>query len=167
MFFSQPVTSSATIASSKKEKETWKTSEIKKKLISPTNFLHGKKCKSVFRYTKVLHILKLPPHTSLQCQDDAELMDNQQSNKWAAERKYLLEVIRCLLYLGRQGMALQGQDGKENFTQLLRLLSTNDKNTLYHLEGKIGYKYTHNDVQNEILGIMAFLTLQEKLKTIR
>ena len=94
-------------------------------------------------------------------------MDNQQSNKWAAERKYLLEVIRCLLYLGRQGIALQGQDGKENFTQLLRLLSTNDKNTLYHLEGKIGYKYTHNDVQNEILGIMAFLTLQEKLKTIR
>ena len=105
--------------------------------------------------------------TISQCQDDAELMDNQQSNKWAAERKYLLEVIRCLLYLGRQGIALQGQDGKENFTQLLRLLSTNDKNTLYHLEGKIGYKYTHNDVQNEILGIMAFLTLQEKLKTIR
>ena len=64
-----------------------------------------------------------------------------------------MEVIRCLLYLGRQGIALQGQDGKENFTQLLRLLSTNDTNILYHLEGKIGYKYTHNDVQNEILGI--------------
>ena len=29
------------------------------------------------------------------------------------------------------------------------------------------YKYMHNDVQNEILDIMAILTLQEKLKTIR
>ena len=49
----------------------------------------------------------------------------------------------------------------------MRLLSTNEKNILYHLEGKIGRKYTHKDVQNEIFDIMAFLTLQEKLKTIR
>ena len=41
------------------------------------------------------------------------------------------------------------------------------KKKLYHLEGKIGHKYTHNDVQNEISDIMAVLTLQEKLKTIR
>ena len=32
---------------------------------------------------------------------------------------------------------------------------------------KIGPKYTHNDVQNEILDIVAVLTLQETLKTIR
>ena len=37
-----------------------------------------------------------------------------------------------------------------------------------HLEGRIGHKYTHNEVQNEILDIMAVLTLQAlKLKTIR
>ena len=42
-----------------------------------------------------------------------------------------------------------------------------NKKILYHLEGKIGHKYTHNDVQNEISDIMAALTLQEKLKTIR
>ena len=41
------------------------------------------------------------------------------------------------------------------------------RNILYHLDGKIGHKYTHNDVQNEILDIMAVLALQEKLKTIR
>ena len=88
-------------------------------------------------------------------------MDNQQSKKRAIERKYLLEVIRC-------HNSIQGHDGNDNFIQLLRLLSTNDKNILYHLEGRIGHKYTHNEVQNEILDIMAVLTLQAlKLKTIR
>ena len=94
-------------------------------------------------------------------------MDNRQSKKRDTERTYLLEVIRCFRYLGRQGIALQGRDGNDSFTQLLHLLSTNKKNILYHLEGKIGHKYTHNDVQNEISDIMAVLTLQEKLKTIR
>ena len=94
-------------------------------------------------------------------------MDNQLSKNRARKLKYLLEVIRCLRYLGRQGIALQGYDGIDNFTQILRFLSTNDKNILYHLEGKIGHKYLHNDIQNEILDIMAVLTLQEKLKTIR
>ena len=34
------------------------------------------------------------------------------------------------------------------------------------MKEKIGHKYTHNDVQNELLDIMAVLTLQEKLKLI-
>ena len=50
---------------------------------------------------------------------------------------------------------------------VLRLLSTNNKNILYHLEGKIGQKCTHNNVQNEIFDAMVVMTLQEKLKTIR
>ena len=94
-------------------------------------------------------------------------MDNKQSKKRATEQKYLLEVIRCLRYLDRQGIVLKAQDGSDNFTQLLRLLSTNNKNILHHLEGKIGHKYRHNYVQNKILHIMAVLTLQEKLVTIR
>ena len=94
-------------------------------------------------------------------------MDNQQSKKRATERKYILEVIRCLCYIGRQGIAQQGHDGNGNFTQLLRLLRTNDKNILYHIEQNIGHKYTHNDMQNEILDIMAVLALQEKLKTVQ
>ena len=50
---------------------------------------------------------------------------------------------------------------------VLRLLSTNNKNILYHLEGKITQKCTHNNVQNEIFDVMAVRTLQEKLETIR
>ena len=46
----------------------------------------------------------------------------------------------------------------DNFTQLLRLLGTKDGNAIDHLEEKFSHKYTHNDSQNELLGI----TLQEK-----
>ena len=62
--------------------------------------------------------------TISQCQDAGELMDNQQSKKRATERKYLLEVIRCLCYLSRQGIALQDRNGNDNFTQLLHLKKT-------------------------------------------
>lgn len=96
-----------------------------------------------------------------------ELLDNQLSKRRAEERKYLLEIIRCLRYLGRQGIALQGHVGNDNFCQLLRLLGTNNKSILDHLDGKIGKKYTHNEVQNELLDIMAAVTLEDKLKTIR
>ena len=78
-----------------------------------------------------------------------------------------MQIIRCLCYLGWQGIAFQGSDGNDNFTQLLCLLGTNDTNIADHLKGKSGYKYTHSDVQNEILNIMANLTLQEKLKVIQ
>ena len=94
-------------------------------------------------------------------------MDTQLTKKRATERKYLLKVIRCLRYFGRQGIALQGSAGNDNLTQLLRLLGANDETVLEHLDGKTGYKYTHSDVQNEILNIMATLTLQEKLKVIQ
>ena len=112
-----------------------KDQQIKKKLILPTAFLHGKKHQ--------INVAASYQLTISQCQDVGELMDNEQSNKRAIERKYLLEVNRCFRYLGRQGIALQGHDGNDNFTQLLRLLNTNDKNILYHLQGKIGHKYTH------------------------
>ena len=94
-------------------------------------------------------------------------MDSQLTKRRATQRKYLMQIIRCLCYLGWQGIAFQGSDGNDNFTQLLCLLGTNDTNIADHLKGKSGYKYTHSDVQNEILNIMANLTLQEKIKVIQ
>ena len=38
-------------------------------------------------------------------------MDNKQSKKRATEQKYLLEVIRCLRYLDRQGIVLKPKMG--------------------------------------------------------
>ena len=63
-------------------------------------------------------------------------MDNQLLKKREVERKYLIEVIKCLRYLARQEIALQGHDGNDNFTQLLRLIGTKDSNITDHLEGK-------------------------------
>ena len=94
-------------------------------------------------------------------------MDSQLTKRRATQRKYLMQIIRCLCYLGWQGIAFQGSDGNDNFTQLLCLLGTKDTNIADHLKGKSGYKYTHSDVQNEILNIMANLTLQEKIKVIQ
>ena len=35
------------------------------------------------------------------------------------ERQYLLDVIMCLRYLARQGIALQGNEKSDNFAQLM------------------------------------------------
>ena len=43
------------------------------------------------------------------------------------EREYLNKVIESLRYLATQGIPLQGQDGNDNFTQLLLLRSKDDK----------------------------------------
>ena len=112
-------------------------------------------------------IAKTHQFTIPKCHDVGEMIDSKITEQRSIERKYLLQVIRCLRYLGRQGIALQGHNDNDNLTQLLKLIGTNDENVSNHLEGKIGNKYTHSDVQNELLNIMATLTLQEKLKDIK
>ena len=94
-------------------------------------------------------------------------MNSQLVQRRQLERKYLLEAIKCLRYLSRQGIPLQGHNNNDNFTQLLYLLGTKDKNIMDHLDGKVGHKYNHHDVQNELLNIMGAQVLREKLATIR
>ena len=91
-------------------------------------------------------------------------MDKQQSKKRAKEGKYLLEIIRCLRYLGWQGIALQDHDGNDNYFAY----SVHTTNLFYiTLKRKLGrHKYMYNGAQNRILNIVAVLALQEKLKTI-
>ena len=36
-----------------------------------------------------------------------------------------------------------------------------------HLDGKVGHKYNHHDVQNELLNIMGAQVIREKLAAIR
>ena len=101
------------------------------------------------------------------CADVGELMDNKLTDQRQVERKYLLDVIRCLRYLGRQGIALQGHDDNDNFTQLLHLLGNKDSSIMDHIIGKIGHKYSHHDVQNELLNLMGAQVLRKKLDTVR
>ena len=92
-------------------------------------------------------------------------MDSQLVQRRRLERKYLLELIKCLRYLSQQGIPLQGRNNNGNFTQLQSLLGTKDKNIMDHHDGKVGHKYNH-DVQNELLNIMGAQVLREKLATI-
>ena len=71
------------------------------------------------------------------------------------QRKYLLDVIRYLRYLVRQGLTSPGNENNDNFTRLMMLLRIKDGSIIAHLDGKIGNKYTHHDTQNELLNIIS------------
>lgn len=102
-----------------------------------------------------------------QCPDVGELIDGQITQRRSIERKYLLDVLKCLRYLARQGIPLQGLNNEDNLTQLLLLFGTKDESIANRLQGKAGYKYTHHDVQNELLNIMATEVLRSKVSTIQ
>ena len=101
------------------------------------------------------------------CADVGELLDKEVNQQRQVKRKYLLDVIRCLRYLGRQGISLQGHDGNDNFTQLLLLLGSKDSNITDHISGKVGNKYSYPDAQNELLNLMGTEVLRIKLEVIR
>ena len=69
-------------------------------------------------------------------------------------------------YLAGQEIPLQGHDGNGSFTQLLYLLGPKNNNIISDLEGKLGHKYNHHDVQNELLNIMGVQVLWEKVAVI-
>ena len=100
------------------------------------------------------------------CGDVAELANQSIVDSHRKERKHLIDVIRCLRFLARKGVAIQGNPGDDNFTQLLKLLGTKDPSILSKLE-KTKLKYTHNDIQNQLLDLMAEQVRLEKLKEIR
>ena len=83
------------------------------------------------------------------------------------ERKYLLDVIRCLRYLARQGIALQENENNNDFTEPMMLLGKKDESIIAHLDGTIGNKYNHHDIHNELLNIKYRLVLLSKLEAIR
>ena len=100
------------------------------------------------------------------CKDVGEMTNGNIVNVHEKERKYLLGMIMCLRYLAKQGIALQGNENNDNFTQLMMLLGTKDGSIIAHLNGIIGNKYTHHDTQNELLNIMSRHVLLSKLETI-
>ena len=94
------------------------------------------------------------------CSDVGEMIDNQIIKRRQMERKYLIDIIKCLKFLSRQGIPLQGHDNNDNLTQTLLLLRTKDDN-------QIGHKYTHNDIQNELLSMILSHVLRARLSIIR
>ena len=83
------------------------------------------------------------------------------------QKRYLLDIIRCLQCLAGHELALPGNENNDNFTQLMMLLGMKDGSMIAHFDGTIGNKYTHCDTQNELLNIMSCHALLFKKETIR
>ena len=91
---------------------------------------------------------------AIQSNDIGDLVNKNLAYSRKDNRSYLITVIRGLRYLARQGIAIQGTHGSDNFTHLLRLLETKDPLVIKKLE-RSSLKFTHSDLQNELLDIMA------------
>ena len=107
----------------------------------------------------------------LKCGDVLEMTVNDLKNKRLAERKYLIKVIECIRFLACQGLAFRGNDGNDNLTQLLKLLNKDDPAPLTRLDKESHlepgqHKYMHNDIQNELIELIAKQVLAKKLESI-
>ena len=70
------------------------------------------------------------------CNDVGEMVDDQVSQQREDELKYLLDIIKCLRYLARREIPLQGLDNNDNLTQILYLLRTKVNNLTKHIQDK-------------------------------
>ena len=61
-----------------------------------------------------------------ECNDIVEMIDDQITQRRQVEPKYLLDVIKFLRYLARQGIPLQVLDNNDKLTQILYLLGTKE-----------------------------------------
>ena len=93
-----------------------------------------------------------------QCGDVLEMRVNDLKNKGLTKRKYLIKVMECILFLARQGLDFRDNDGNDNLTQLFKLLKDPALLTRLDKESHLEpgqHKYMHNDIQNELIGLIA------------
>ena len=78
-------------------------------------------------------------------------------------QKCLIKIIEAIQLLGRQGLAMLGDesDKNSNFMKLLKLRSNKE-----WLEKKTA-KYTYHDIQNELLKLLAHLILRDLTDEMR
>ncbi|KAJ8018695.1 Zinc finger MYM-type protein 1 [Holothuria leucospilota] len=82
-------------------------------------------------------------------------------------RQYLIKIIECLQFLGRQGIPIQGNtEDQSNFIQLLKLRAQDNPFISKWLNSK-EEKYTNHDIQNEIFEIMAHNVICDIVQDIR
>ena len=62
------------------------------------------------------------------CSDVGEMIDNQIIKRRQMERKYMIDITKCLKFFSRLGIPLQGHDNNDSLTQTLLLHGTKDDN---------------------------------------
>ena len=96
----------------KKYVAIWKTRKTRSKCIYQKDFQYGKKHQNACHHASSTYHLIVA-----QCIDDGDIIDNQITQWTRVEHKYLLDVIKGLRYLARQGIPLPGLDNNDNLTQ--------------------------------------------------
>ena len=102
------------------------------------------------------------------CSDIGEQLSNVHAEQKIKHRQALFQILSCLWFLCRQGLALRG-DGTEcdsNFQQLLRLKASDDSNLADWLKRKENV-YTSPDIQNEIIKVLGNHVLQSITKELQ
>ena len=104
-----------------------------------------------------------------QCEDIGEQISEAHAVEKSANRQALLKILSNVRFLARQSLPLRGDgDGSNsNFTQLY-LLREEDNPILkkWRTEKKTD-KYTHHEIQNEMMKVMALKILREIAGNIR
>ena len=103
-----------------------------------------------------------------QCGNVREMTSEKIKSDMQENRKCLIKIIESLLFLGRQGLALRGDENDENsnFMQLLKLRSIDFPKLKEWLKKKTE-KYTSHDIQNELLMLMAHHILRDLTDEMR
>ena len=100
--------------------------------------------------------------------DIGEQLSNVHAEQKIKHRQALFQILSCLWFLCRQGLALRG-DGTEcdsNFQQLIRLKARDDTNLADWLKRKENV-YTSPDIQNEIIRNLGHHVLQSITKQLQ
>ena len=113
---------------------------------------------SSFHKEAVMVMVTLPSTTP----DVGELLSKQHATEKQNNRHCLFEIIQCIRFLCRQGLALRGDDDDQdgNLKQLIHMKAYSDtmlKNWLVKKDNV----YTSPEIQNEIIQTMSLQVLRE------
>ena len=99
--------------------------------------------------------------------DALAMVYEQAKTVMECNRRCFLKILQSIRYLGRQGIAFQGDtDEASNFFQLLKLRAMDDP-ILSEWITKGQDTYLNHDIQNEILQIMSNDILRDLAKDTR
>ena len=118
-----------------------------------TNFNNWKKAPKCFKTheNSKCHEATLTNQVAVpKCRDVVELVNKDLVKQRSNDRQYLKMVIQCLQFLGRQGIAVRGNDdGNDNLAQLLLLRGKDHPHVIQRLQSKEYSKklYTHHDYE--------------------
>ncbi|KAJ8034360.1 Zinc finger MYM-type protein 1 [Holothuria leucospilota] len=109
------------------------------------------------------------------CRNVLDMCFEATKMKMEGRRQYLIKIIECLQFLGRQGIPIQGNtEDQSNFIQLLRLRARDNpfiskwvNSESETVRPKKEEKYTSHDIQNEIFEIMAHNVIRDIVQDIR